>query len=187
MASLELRGGSYRVKFRYGGRQLGCSLKTADERAATAKLKRLEANLHEVEIGRLTVPPGADVPVFLLWDGKANDRPVLERTVTLGQLVRQYKEAGYGGKEVNTRDTEDVHTGHLERVLGARRNVQGITVEVLQGYHTLRHSFASNCAMAGIDQRIIDSWLGHQTPEMSRRYRHLFPHQEQEALAKVFR
>ena len=40
--------------------------------------------------------------------------------------------------------------------------------QVVQGYHVLRHSFASNCALKGVDQRVIDSWMGHQTEAMRR-------------------
>lgn len=39
------------------------------------------------------------------------------------------------------------------------------------GYHTYRHSFASNLAAAGVDQRIIDEWMGHTTEAMRKRYR----------------
>jgi integrase len=57
---------------------------------------------------------------------------------------------------------------------------------VLPGWHVFRHSFASNAAAKGVDQRIIDEWMGHQTEEMRRRYRHLFPHQQQAAMNLVF-
>ncbi len=43
------------------------------------------------------------------------------------------------------------------------------------GFHTYRHSFASNLASAGVDQRVIDELMGHTTEAMRRRYRHLFP------------
>ena len=58
--------------------------------------------------------------------------------------------------------------------------------DVLHGWHLLRHSFCSNCAGAGIEQRIINDWVGHQTQEMVRRYRHLFPNRQQEAIRQVF-
>ncbi len=45
----------------------------------------------------------------------------------------------------------------------------------IRGWHTFRHSFASNCAAVGVDQRMINTWMGHQTEEMRNRYRHLFP------------
>lgn len=55
--------------------------------------------------------------------------------------------------------------------------------KVLRGYHVFRHSFASNLARHGTDQRIIDSWMGHQTEEMRQRYRHLFPEDTKQALS----
>jgi integrase len=56
----------------------------------------------------------------------------------------------------------------------------------LRGWHVFRHSFCSNCAAAGIDQRVINAWVGHQTDEMVRRYRHLLPDQQEAAINLVF-
>jgi hypothetical protein len=56
----------------------------------------------------------------------------------------------------------------------------------LRGWHALRHSFCSNCAAAGVDQRLIDAWVGHTTEGMRRRYRHLLPNQERQAIQTVF-
>jgi integrase len=56
----------------------------------------------------------------------------------------------------------------------------------LRGWHVLRHSFCSNCAARGIDQRIINRWVGHQTQAMVERYQHLIPNQQQEAICLVF-
>ena len=53
------------------------------------------------------------------------------------------------------------------------------------GYHTLRHSLASNMAAAGVDQRIIDRTLGHQTQAMRKRYQHLFPKQMRQAIDQI--
>lgn len=50
------------------------------------------------------------------------------------------------------------------------------------GFHTYRHSFASNLAAASVDQRLIDEFMGHQTEAMRKRYRHLFPHKRREAI-----
>jgi integrase len=63
-----------------------------------------------------------------------------------------------------------------------RRALAGSGWAVLRGWHVLRHSFASN----GIDQRLINEWMGHQTEEMVRRYRHLFPDQQRQAIDRVF-
>ena len=56
----------------------------------------------------------------------------------------------------------------------------------LRGWHAFRHSFASNSAAAGVDQRMIDEWTGHQTEEMRKRYRHLVPNQQRQAIRSVF-
>jgi len=56
----------------------------------------------------------------------------------------------------------------------------------IRGFHTFRHSFASNLATEGIDQRLIDDWMGHQTEEMRRRYRHLLPNKQRAAIDLVF-
>jgi len=56
----------------------------------------------------------------------------------------------------------------------------------ITGFHIFRHSFASNLAAAEVDQRVIDEFMGHQTEEMRRRYRHLFPAQRRAAIESVF-
>ena len=53
--------------------------------------------------------------------------------------------------------------------------------EVLRGWHVLRHSFASNLAAKGVDQRMIDRWMGHST-EVRWRYQHLRPKDQQDAI-----
>ena len=68
---------------------------------------------------------------------------------------------------------------HFKRALGNGK------WKVVRGFHVLRHSFASICAMRGVHQSIIDSWLGHQTEEMRNRYRHLFPEETRKAMDRV--
>ena len=57
---------------------------------------------------------------------------------------------------------------------------------VVKGLHTLRHSFISGLAAAGVDQRIIDDIVGHTSTEMQRRYRHLVPQLKSESVRAVF-
>ncbi|MBX9655586.1 site-specific integrase [bacterium] len=64
--------------------------------------------------------------------------------------------------------------------------LKGSKWDKIKGWHVLRHSFASNCAAEGLDQRLIDEWLGHQTEQMSKRYRHLFPEKQRSAIQRVF-
>jgi integrase len=67
-----------------------------------------------------------------------------------------------------------------------KRTLAGTKWSMLRGFHVFRHSFASNLAAAGVDQRIIDEFMGHQTEEMRRRYRHLFPGQRRAAIESAF-
>jgi integrase len=67
-----------------------------------------------------------------------------------------------------------------------KRTVADSKWSMLRGWHVFRHSFCSNCAAGGIDQRIINGWVGHQSEQMVRRYRHLFPDQQQQAMELVF-
>jgi integrase len=76
--------------------------------------------------------------------------------------------------------TRDEAHDHFQRTLA------GSKWQVLRGWHIFRHSFISNCASLGVDQRMIDAWVGHQTDEMRRRYRHVFPNRQQFELEKVF-
>ncbi len=67
-----------------------------------------------------------------------------------------------------------------------KRTLRSSEWERVRGFHVFRHSFASNAASRGVDQRMIDEWLGHQTEAMRLRYRHLFPNSQQEALSSIF-
>ena len=67
-----------------------------------------------------------------------------------------------------------------------RGAVKGGKWAVLHGWHTFRHSLASNMASAGVDQRVINEILGHSTEEMERRYRHLLPQKQEQALHALF-
>jgi integrase len=67
-----------------------------------------------------------------------------------------------------------------------RRALRGSKWSVIRGAHTLRHSFVSACASRNVDQRLVEAWAGHMSPEMSRRYAHLWPSVQQEAMASVF-
>ncbi|QDS98151.1 site-specific integrase [Adhaeretor mobilis] len=69
---------------------------------------------------------------------------------------------------------------HLEKTL-SKSDWQSIS-----GFHVFRHSFAPNLAAAGVGQRVIDEFMGHQIEEMRRRYRHLFPAQRRAAIESIF-
>lgn len=67
-----------------------------------------------------------------------------------------------------------------------RRLVRGTAWEPMRGWHVLRHSFVSVCAADGVDQRVLQSWVGHLSAATHRRYTHLIPSREREIIAGVF-
>lgn len=76
--------------------------------------------------------------------------------------------------------THDEAHDHFKRVLADTK------WKVIRGYHIFRHSFISLCASKGTDQRLIDEWTGHCTEEQRKRYRHLFPTTQRQAILSVF-
>ena len=76
--------------------------------------------------------------------------------------------------------TKDEFHDHFQRAL------RGSKWEVLKGAHALRHSFISALASKGVDQRMIDEFVGHMSEQQRRRYRHLYPNVKREAMVSVF-
>jgi site-specific recombinase XerD len=66
------------------------------------------------------------------------------------------------------------------------RVTEGSKWESMRGLHCLRHSFINACASKGVDQRLIQEWAGHMNAATSRRYAHLYPSTQQEAIRGVF-
>lgn len=52
-------------------------------------------------------------------------------------------------------------------------------------WHTLRHTFASHLAMAGVPMRVIQDLMGHGSEKMTMRYAHLSPHTFESAINKL--
>jgi integrase len=114
----------------------------------------------------------------------------------LEQVLRDWVAQYPGGKHLfchradvarsKTRRTAAVPLTRNEAHDHFKRTVADSKWARLRGWHVFRHSFVSNCAARGIDQRMIDEWVGHQTEEMRRRYRHLFPDQQRQAIRSVF-
>jgi len=93
----------------------------------------------------------------------------------LANVLAEWLRAHPGGQHTfvqmdGRRLTENMATDHLNRTLAP-----GGTWANVPGFHTFRHSFASILASKGVDQRVIDALMGHQTEEMKKRYQHLFP------------
>jgi integrase len=112
-----------------------------------------------------------------------------KRSRTTGHLNEKVRPTSLKGRLATVRQrerpaqaaiTRDEAHDHFQRTLA------GGKWKVLRGWHVLRHSFISNCAARGVDQRLIDDWVGHTTEEMRKRYRHLIPSVEKKAIRSVF-
>jgi integrase len=148
MAWLEKRGETFRIQFRFGGKPRQVALKTGDEAAAKRCLSRFEDTLGDVHRGRLVVPDGADIGLFLLSDGKIDrapakpdPEPAPETTAagTVGDLFALYQtHLTPGAKEENTRRCEAIHLRHLTRVLGGGLALAEVTTAAVQRYVDVR-------------------------------------------------
>jgi len=49
----------------------------------------------------------------------------------------------------------------------------------------LYHSLNGNLSQTGVNDRIIDHFIGQQSKEMRRRYQHLFPEEKRKALRRL--
>lgn len=67
------------------------------------------------------IPPGADVPTFLLSDGKLNEVPTLPASLRLAHVFAEFRRSlPAGALEANSLDTIGIHGKHFERILGPR-------------------------------------------------------------------
>jgi integrase len=103
---------------------------------------------------------------------------------TLDRVIREHLTKHPGGSVMFGLDPSKRITRD-QAVHYWREMFRGSRFERLRGYHVLRHSFASNLAAAGVRADLIDRWMGHQTQEMRERYRHFFPQEETESIARL--
>lgn len=120
---------------------------------------------------------------------KSKRKSLTYRRVEMSSLLRttfeEYFRVHPGGLyTIARRPSKEMTHPHANRYF--KVTLQKTKWEKVRGFHVFRHSFASNLAAAGVDQRVIDEFLGHQTEEMRRRYRHLLPEQRRKAIDAVF-
>lgn len=126
--------GNFHISFRFGGKKFKRSLQTKRQRAALAKKGRLEENIELIKTGRLDLPTGVDIPMFLLSDGKLS-RQIVVNTVPLGKLLPDYFAAiPVNGVGEPTLKMMQIHGRHLERLLGKKFDVQRLSYNDVQGY-----------------------------------------------------
>ena len=138
------------------------------------------------------IGPDGQTPM-VQWREKKRDRSkkFTFRQVPVTPLLRTVmtewlSPANHPGGQYTFCDSNGAKLTTKEALYWFETTIAGSKWKVLRGWHVFRHSFVSCMAMKGVDQRIIDGAVGHQTDDMRRRYRHLFPHKQHEVLAGVF-
>jgi integrase len=112
-----------------------------------------------------------------------------KRSRTTGHRDEKDRPSGLKGRLSTVREREAPPLAQLtpkETHDHLKRSLAGSAWSVVKGWHSLRHAFIGICASSGIDQRFIDEWVGHQTEEQRRRYRHLAPSVQKAALSSAF-
>jgi integrase len=140
MAALQDRNGSFRILFRYNGKQHTFTVGAVSPDEAAAKARQVDYLLMRLKQRLLVLPAGTDIVTFVEHDGKPPDLgPTLpaapRQAVTLGHLKDQYLTThGNGTLEANSLDTCRLHLGHFCRLLGAGSPVGELSLAQLQEY-----------------------------------------------------
>ncbi|WP_020469591.1 tyrosine-type recombinase/integrase [Zavarzinella formosa] len=112
-----------------------------------------------------------------------------KRSRTTGHQSEGKRPSGLKGRMATVRNRGSVAPAPLsprEVYDQLRAAVKGTKWEALRGMHFLRHSFCSHLAMKGVDQRMIDEFVGHQSEEQKKRYRHLSPNSKADVMKSAF-
>jgi len=122
----------------------------------------------------------------LLWvqsrkQSRENEFKGREITIhsTLLSILKELRRGSRGPYLLPGREDEPVSAHKAYHDL--KKLTRGTEFEGI-GFHTLRHTFSSNLASAGVDDRTIDAFMGHETEEMRKRYQHLFPEKRRGAI-----
>ena len=140
MASLhrDSRTGNWIVMFRWAGNQYRRSCKTDSSVDAKACEARIEDTIRLLEQGRLEIPADADAAVWIMSGGKIGIRH-RANTSRLGDICDAYYQDQIDKAE-STRVNEQVHIGHVKRVLGEQTALDRIDLNALQSYVSKRLS-----------------------------------------------
>ncbi len=145
MASLENRTGYFNVVFRFGGKKYTRSLHTDDEKEANRLLANLEQTVRDVKSGRISLPPDADIPTFLLSDGKlttphvSNSDSISEIQLSLRDLFESFfVSLPDDSLEESTVSLMKMHRNNLLRILGDNVFIEDIDLNTLDIYSKTR-------------------------------------------------
>ncbi len=131
--------GTFRILFRFGGKQFHKSLETSDEVKARGMKAAIDEVCHDLKRGRLSLPADADFWAFVKSGGRLAQSPSLPEYITLEKLFTRYEELlPAGHHEDSTKGTYRLHKKHLLRLLGGKRPAQLLTLTDFQDYANRR-------------------------------------------------
>ena len=136
MASLQERTGTYRVIFRYHGKQHFVMIGKVSPQEAEAKAAQVDYLLMRLKQGLIELPAGVGIVEFVQHDGKppASATPVSasRKALALALLRDRFLATRATGREKSTLYTAGIHFKHLIATLGERFPLEGLSQTDLQ-------------------------------------------------------
>jgi integrase len=108
-------------------------------------------------------------------NGERRDVPMTDRVFAILQVLPRRVDTAY--LFANPDGTPHAAVSTAWRNALGRSGIQNLR------FHDLRHTFASNLVMAGVDIRTVAALLGHKRIEMTMRYAHLAPEHLRDAIS----
>jgi hypothetical protein len=140
MAALQERNGSYRVLFRFNGKQHAFTLGQVTKGEADSKAAQVDYLLMRIKQRLVQLPDGTDIVTFVQFDGSPPatqvETPITSRkAVTLSHLKDRFLVTlGNGSVEANSLDTCKIHLVHCCRFFGDGFPVLELSFAKLQEY-----------------------------------------------------
>ncbi len=125
----------------------------------------------DVNFARGTV----SVARYCTKNGDPRCNPMTKR---LEQALREWKDAA-GNRE----DGLVFGPQQWRKAFESAKELAGLGKDVV--FHSLRHTYISRLAMAGVDIRTVQELAGHRTVTMTMRYAHLGPEHKKRAVARL--
>jgi hypothetical protein len=137
VASLQERKGSFRVIFRYHGKQHFVTIGSVSRDEAESKAAQVDYLLMRLKQGLIEIPAGVSVVDFVLHDGKPPAGQHLlptEQVVSLVAVRDRYLATHRQSLEARTIEGIELHFKHLIGTLGAGFPIRELKLTDLQGY-----------------------------------------------------